>query len=230
MAKSEKTNRAPISITITSDGKLKFSSKTPEQVKKQAFFPMFPFKQGQETANSVMFSSEWPRVSRRIPLTKDQFEIIKRAVGSYRIARIKSFLTQMCSISDPTALSWDDIIAHLETYLDLQQKKQLQKTASGSKGGGKRKKTPPQLLKETRERQTAKELAKEPNKTAEELGKLLGCHKSTVVRLKAWQKRGVLANPKPPNGFKKQPKDDKSRGDIEAIYENEPNDEGENPQ
>ncbi len=49
----------------------------------------------------------------------------------------------------------------------------------------KRKKTPPQLLKETRERQAAKELAKNPNITAEKLGKILDCDKSTIVRLEA---------------------------------------------
>ncbi len=102
--------------------------------------------------------------------------------------------------------------------------------ASGNAGETKqkktRKKTPPQFLKETRERQAAKELANNPEITAEELGKILDCNKSTVVRLKAWQNKGVLANPLPPNGFKKQ--DDKGRTDTEAIGENEPNNETEN--
>jgi len=55
-----------------------------------------------------------------------------------------------------------------------------------------RKKTPPQVLKETRERQAAKELAKNPDITARALGKVLGCDAATVVRLQAWKKRGVL--------------------------------------
>ena len=55
-----------------------------------------------------------------------------------------------------------------------------------------RKKTPPQLLKETRERQAVKELARNPEITARELGTTLGCDASTVVRLKAWKNRGVL--------------------------------------
>ncbi len=60
-----------------------------------------------------------------------------------------------------------------------------------------RRKTPPQLLKETRERQAVKELAKNPNITAKALGANLGCDKSTIVRLKAWQNKGVLSSPAP---------------------------------
>ena len=86
-----------------------------------------------------------------------------------------------------------------------------------------RKKTPPQLLKETRERQAVKELAKNDKITAEELGKILGCNKSTVVRLRAWKNKGVLANPPPPNGFKKQ--DNESKTDVEAVSENEPDED-----
>jgi hypothetical protein len=89
-----------------------------------------------------------------------------------------------------------------------------------------RKKTPPQLLKETRERHAAQELTKNPNITAEKLGKKLECDKSTIVRLKAWQNRGILAYSPPPNGFKKQ--DDEGGTDTEAIGENESNNEIEN--
>jgi len=81
-----------------------------------------------------------------------------------------------------------------------------------------RKKTPPQLLKESRERQAAQELAKDPNITSDRLGKILGCDKSTVVRLKAWQSKDALKG-NAPNGFIKQTKDgDRS---IEAIDERE---------
>lgn len=55
-----------------------------------------------------------------------------------------------------------------------------------------RKKTPPQLLKETRERHAANALAKNPDMTARELADQLGCVASTVVRLKAWKNRGLL--------------------------------------
>jgi len=78
-----------------------------------------------------------------------------------------------------------------------------------------RKKTPPQLLKETRERQAALELTKNLNITAEKLGKILGCNKSTVTRLKAWQNKKVLDYDKPPNGSKRA--SDKAGPDIEAI-------------
>lgn len=78
-----------------------------------------------------------------------------------------------------------------------------------------RKKTPPQLLKETRERQAILELTKNPNITAEKLGKILGCNKSTVTRLKAWQNKKVLDYDEPPNGSKRA--SDKAGPDIEAI-------------
>lgn len=80
----------------------------------------------------------------------------------------------------------------------------------------KRRKAPPQILKESRERQAAQELAKNPNITAEELGKILDCDKSTIVRLKAWKNKDVLKS-KIPNGFIRQTKDDD--GSIEAIDE-----------
>lgn len=93
--------------------------------------------------------------------------------------------------------------------------------ASGSKAGDrkKRKKTPPQLLKEARERQAVKELAKNPDITSEQLGKILGCHKSTAVRLKAWQKKNVLNNPLP-KGFIKRTGDEND-SIVEAINEPE---------
>ena len=89
-----------------------------------------------------------------------------------------------------------------------------------------RRKTPPQLLKETRERQAVRELAKNDKITAEELGKILGCNKSTVVRLKAWQSKGILAYSPPQNGFKKQ--DNEGKTDVEAVSENEPDEDIEN--
>jgi hypothetical protein len=57
----------------------------------------------------------------------------------------------------------------------------------------KRRKAPTGLLKEARERQAVKELVKNPNITCRELGKILGCHETTVIRLKAWKERGVLS-------------------------------------
>jgi hypothetical protein len=88
--------------------------------------------------------------------------------------------------------------------------------AAQKKAHSKRRKTPPQLLKESRERQAAQELVKNPNITADKLGKILACDKSTVVRLKAWQNKGVLSHPAPSKGFKKRAKDD-DKVDIEAI-------------
>jgi hypothetical protein len=113
----------------------------------------------------------------------------------------------------------------------VREEKQNADLDSGGKVGEtkqkkRRKKTPPQLLKETRERHAAQELTKNPNITAEKLGKMLECDKSTIVRLKAWQNRRTLAYSPPPNGFKKQ--DDEGRTDTEAIGENESNNEIEN--
>ena len=82
------------------------------------------------------------------------------------------------------------------------------------------KRAPMQCLKEARERHAAKEIAKEPNITCVKLAKILGCHRSTVVRLEAWKKRGVLAYPEPPKGYRKQSKD-RNKADIESIDESQ---------
>lgn len=80
-----------------------------------------------------------------------------------------------------------------------------------------RKKTPPQLLKESRERQAAQELAHNPDLTSRELGKILGCDASTVTRLKAWKNKPVLNYESPSKGFIKQSQQNDIRPDIEAI-------------
>jgi hypothetical protein len=84
----------------------------------------------------------------------------------------------------------------------------------GKKNDSKRKKTPLQFLKEARERQAAKELAKQPNITSRELGKILECNASTVTRLDAWQKKEILKGT-PPNGFIERNEDGETS--IEAI-------------
>jgi hypothetical protein len=116
-----------------------------------------------------------------------------------------------------------DIHDDLAKLINAQPPKASGGKAVDTKQKKTRKKTPPQLLKETRERHAAQELTKNPNITAEKLGKKLECDKSTIVRLKAWQNRGILAYSPPPNGFKKQ--DDEGRTDTEAIGENESNNE-----
>jgi len=78
----------------------------------------------------------------------------------------------------------------------------------------KRRKTPPQLLKESRERQAVQELAKDSNITAKKLGEILGCDASTVVRLEAWKNKHAL-NSNLPNGFIKRNEDGETS--IEAI-------------
>jgi hypothetical protein len=75
-------------------------------------------------------------------------------------------------------------------------------------------KSPPQLLKEARERQTAQEISQNPHITSPELGNILGCNKSTIVRLKAWKNRGCLDRESKPLGWKKT---GESGSDIEAI-------------
>jgi len=80
-----------------------------------------------------------------------------------------------------------------------------------------RKKTPTQLLKESRERQAVQELAHNPDITSRELGKKLGCDASTVTRLKAWKNKHVLNYESPSKGFIKQSQQNDRRPDIEAI-------------
>jgi hypothetical protein len=78
---------------------------------------------------------------------------------------------------------------------DCEKNKKMEKDEKGNKPKGekKKRKAPLELLKEARERQAVKELAKNPNITCRELGKILDCHETTIIRLKAWKKRGVLS-------------------------------------
>ena len=101
----------------------------------------------------------------------------------------------------------------------VQQPKPVSDKAGNTKRKKARKKTPRQFLKEARERQAAQELAKDPNLTAKKLGEILECDKSTVVRMKAWQKKNVLNNPLP-KGFIKRTKDE-NYSTVEAINEPE---------
>lgn len=73
-----------------------------------------------------------------------------------------------------------------------------------------RKKTPPQLLKETRERQAAQELATNPDITARELAKVLACDAATVVRLQAWRKKGVIHRDPPHTEIENTPLEEDS--------------------
>jgi hypothetical protein len=79
------------------------------------------------------------------------------------------------------------------------------------------KQKPLALLQEVREEKARDEFRRNPDITAEKLGEKLGCHKSTVTRLKAWKKNQERKRPgqKPPNGFKR---DRLTEGpDTEAI-------------
>jgi hypothetical protein len=90
------------------------------------------------------------------------------------------------------------------------------KTGKSKRG---RRKIPPQLLKETRERQGAEILAKNPGMTCRELAKKLECDGSTVTRLKAWKNRGVVSA-KRKKGFVKY-NEDGDRIGVEAIDDGE---------
>lgn len=80
----------------------------------EMFYPMFPFRQGQDTALSLKASTEQPLVSARIPLTNKQLKLIHKTVGSYDLNRIKAFLHRSYSGLDVTPLTWDEILAYLE--------------------------------------------------------------------------------------------------------------------
>jgi hypothetical protein len=73
-----------------------------------------------------------------------------------------------------------------------------------------RNKTPQQVLKEARERLLAQILARKPETTCREAAKELGCHHTTVTRLKAWGKQGVLAY-EPDKGTVEHQKDGSTR-------------------
>ncbi|MFH1371793.1 MAG: hypothetical protein ABII09_10990 [Planctomycetota bacterium] len=115
---------------------------------------------------------------------------------------------------------------YIQEQIDLAEKEKLPTQESNGRkkerkpksSNVQRSKTPPQILKETRERQAAKLLAESSEKgehlTAENLGKKLGCDKSTAVRLEAWKKQGMLGVKEPPNGNKLR---NESGADIEAY-------------
>lgn len=65
--------------------------------------------------------------------------------------------------------------------------------ATATSKARKRKKPPESIMKEARERLAAKMIAENPEITCMELAKILRCNKSTVSRMKAWQRRGVLS-------------------------------------
>jgi len=83
-----------------------------------------------------------------------------------------------------------------------------------------KRKAPLEHLKEARERHAACELAKDPNITCAELAEILECHKSTVVRLKAWKNRNILSSERP-EGVVTHQKDDSYIVDGVAEAERE---------
>jgi len=82
-------------------------------------------------------------------------------------------------------------------------------------------KTPPQLLKETRERYIAEELLKIPQPTSIELAAKLDCNKSTICRSGAWKNRRVFST-QLPEGIIVHGKDDSYS--VDAVEETEPED------
>ncbi|MBL7145829.1 MAG: hypothetical protein ISS76_16445 [Phycisphaerae bacterium] len=139
-------------------------------------------------------------------------------------------------ISDGYARGSRDIQAHFNSAIKRVEKDLPDKPAETKlenepqeKGGQskktrrpkRRRKTPPEILKEVRERKAAKELAENPNVTCIELAKILECHKSTVVRLKAWINRKVLSS-ELPEGIVTHQEDDSYS--IDGIARTEPED------
>jgi hypothetical protein len=122
-------------------------------------------------------------------------EFIHKRLGSSPSGAAKS--AQDVSTHTDTGDGQGEIEKLLESVAEQQSKGPRQGSGTQAKllhirSRRSRKKTPPQLLKETRERQAAKELARDPDITAKRLGEILDCDKSTVVRLDAWKKKGVL--------------------------------------
>ncbi len=85
-----------------------------------------------------------------------------------------------------------------------------------------KRKAPPEFLKEARERKVANELSKDPNITCVKLAEKLECHKSTVVRLKAWINREVLSS-ELPKGILTRQEDDSYT--VDGIARTEPEDQ-----
>ena len=124
-----------------------FAKSNPEYAN-DAFYPMFPFQQGQVDARDLMQNSKQPNVSFRIPLPERELKLIYEVIHSYKLSQIKAFLTQQCNVHDPTDLRWKDIIAHLEVYLNKQGSGEaVEKTSQPKKQGRKRKYTISKLEK-----------------------------------------------------------------------------------
>jgi hypothetical protein len=122
-----------------------FAKSNPEFAN-EAFYPMFPFQQGQVDARDLMVNTKQPNVSSRIPLPERELKLIYEVVGSYKLSHIKAFLTQQCNAHDPTNLRWDNVIAHLEVYLNKQGSRgAVGKTSQPKKRGARKKYTVSQL-------------------------------------------------------------------------------------
>jgi len=124
------------------DGKVKEIQITPGGLIE--LFPVYPFRQRQTDARCPIttnygtvfneyvelrkqrsltekecedFQKSANQIDSQIRLTKDELDIIWCAIGSYKCVDIKAFLTQKCNISDPTNLSWAEIISHLKVWM-----------------------------------------------------------------------------------------------------------------
>ncbi len=126
------------------------------------------------------------------------------------------------------ALFYDAEISHKKD--EIKRLQNQQKNKPQGKGGRaqkpkrtkRKRKAPPEFLKEARERNAVKELTKNPNITCVKLAEILECHKSTVVRLKAWINREVLSS-ELPKGILTRQEDDSYT--VDGIARTEPEDQ-----
>jgi len=87
-----------------------------------------PFKWGLGKATDRVTTENEEVFAFNQVLRQDQLELINRAVGSEELGKIKAFLIQKCGMRDPTNLTWNQILDHLEVYLHSQKAEQAAET------------------------------------------------------------------------------------------------------
>lgn len=97
-----------------------------------------PFKWGLGKATDRVTTENEEVFAFNQVLRQDQLELINRAVGSEELGKIKAFLIQKCGMRDPTNLTWNQILDHLEVYLHSQKAEQAAETKQNTTHAGQR--------------------------------------------------------------------------------------------
>jgi hypothetical protein len=177
-------------IIQSEDGKLKVNLKADKGI--HWYFPEYPLhpNNGVPSLCHMQMSSKWPLVSRMLPPTREQKDIVLRAVGSLDRNRICDFLRVKRNVPNPSELKLKEIIACCEGYLVEHKKdeEQLSKKIGSKAGDNNRTKRWTVSLANEVILSTIQKYGKQPLKlTARFLEKETSCPKSTIQKTEHWK-------------------------------------------